>query len=431
MEMAVGKESVCLTVMTRNESENVLQMLKSVEGLYSAVVWGFDSKTSDNTRELVTEYFSDKDISQVMYEFDWKNDFSYARNLYLNLALEKFSEKPWILIMDGDDFLSCGNPEKGIPDGREVINNLTSLPLSEFPFKAANFYVYLDVDSWGIPSLFYPRCHLVRNDPSVRWEFPSHNAITVPGEQQILIREVVILHKQKPKKRVEREAQRMEMNIPNLESQSASGTNASNARGFFYLGNTLLDSGDINGAIKAFEDYLAISTWNDERYQAYLHLCSAFMMSGDWDKAQKTMKQGMLEPSQWARAEGYMILSDCALAKGDSQEAIHWINTAINCKPMTSGLFLQGHLYTWFPHWRLAMIYDRIGCLRESLYHAQMTTQWRPEPYVLETIQIQAQRIAEMEARGLEITSYDKAGDVVPLYQISEAEAMQRLGVKL
>lgn len=428
----MSTKNTVLVSMMKNESENVLSMLASVEGLYDTFIIGFDSKATDGTKDIVLDYQQSRNRHGIFYEFDWNNDFSEARNNYLNLATERMPEKPWLLIMDGDDLLSPGNPENGIPDGRQEILRVTDVPLDQFPFKAVNFYVYLDPDHNGIPALFYPRVHLVRNLPDVRFEFASHNAITVRGDEQILLRECVILHHQKPKKRAEREIQRVEMNIPNLAAQGEDQhlENNASARGLFYLGNTLLDSGDRDGAIKAFEDYLSASTWHDERYQAYVHLCSAYMIGGEWGKAEETMKKGMLEPGQWARAEGYMILSDCALSKGETQEAIHWINTAISCRPMTSGLFLQGHLYTWFPHWRLAMIYDRIGCYRESLYHAQMTSQWKPDDYVFETIQIQANRIAELEARKIEVEPYDKVGDTVQLYPVSERSAMERLGVK-
>lgn len=428
----MSAENVCLTVMTRNEEENVLNMLASCDGLYSAVVWGFDDNTTDRTREIVTDYFSRKDISQVFYEFTWTNDFSAARNNYLNLALERFPEKPWLLILDGDDLLSPGNPEKDIPDGREMIKSVTSLPLEQFPYLGVNFYVHLDPDHHGIPSLFYPRIHLVRNLPSVRFEFASHNAITIPGEQQILLRECVILHHQKPKKRAEREVQRIEMNIPNLQDQGnghEAETNTEKARGLFYLANTLLDAGDISGAITNYLLYLDLSTWNDERYQARIHLATAYMMQGDFPNAEVQAKQAIaLEPDQWSRAEGYMVLSDCCLSKGDSVEAVHWIRVATQCKPRTNGLFLQGHLYTWFPHWRLAMIFDRLGCPLDALKHAELASSWRPDDYIMESIAILQQRIMELQARGIAIPEYDKSDETVPMYAVSEQEALDRLG---
>ncbi len=421
-------DRICLVSMMNNEAENCLNMLSSVEGLYDTFIIGFDSKSNDGTRDMVINYQQSMNREGIYYEFDWTNDFSAARNNYLNLATEKMPDKPWLLIMDGDDLLSPGNPDKNVPDSREYIARVSDLPFEQFPYKAVNFYVHLDPDHHGIPTLFYPRVHLVRNLPDVRFEFASHNAITVQGEEQILLRECVILHTQKPKKRAEREVQRVEMNIPNLAAQGEAGESAENARGYFYLGNTLLDAGDMDGAEKAFLDYLAISTWNDERYQARIHLATLYLMRGQFDKAEEVTKQAITESGQWSRAEGYMVLSDCCLARGDAVEAIHWIQVATQCRPQINGLFLQGHLYTWFPHWRLALLFDRIGCPIDALKHAEQAAKWRPDEYILESMAILQQRILELQARGIAIPEYDKSEDAVPINAVSEAEALARLG---
>ena len=414
----MSKEHVVLVTMLKNEAENVLQMLASVEGLYSAVVAGFDDKATDGTKDLVLQYFQDKgDIEQVFYDFTWTNSFAEARNHYHRLAREKFPNHAWLLIMDGDDLLSHGDPSRGVPDGRDIIRKITSTSPEQFGFKAVNFYVYLDPDPIsGIPTLFYPRCHLVRNEyPDIQWQFASHNAITVPGEQQVLVREAVIIHHQKPKKRAEREKQRLEMNVPNLQQQGQID-GLDGARGLFYLGNTLLDGGDLDGAEKAFLAYLEKSTWADERYQARLHLCALYLLRGDAASAEHQAKEAMQEENQWARAEAYVVLSDCALVRGNVLAAIHWLRTATLCKPPVTGLFLQGHLYTWFPHWRLAMLLDRLGCYREALQHAQKAMEYRPAPEVVMGTQALAQYVADLQARGLEIASLDKLESYVPIY---------------
>jgi tetratricopeptide (TPR) repeat protein len=425
----MASEHVCLVVMTKNESENVLAMLKSCEGLYSAVVWGFDDKTEDNTKELVLEYFKDKDhIQQVFYDFTWKNDFSYARNLYLDLALQKFPNKPWLLILDGDDLLSPGDPDNGIPDSREIIKELTSLPVDQVKSKAINFYVYLDPDPYGIPTLFYPRVHLVRNLPDVRFQFASHNAITVSGDEQILARECIVLHSQKPKKRAEREKQRLEMNVPNLKKQGdIEGQDG--ARGLFYLGNTLMDGGDHEGAEKAYLEYLEKSTWSDERYQTRLHLAGLYLLKNKIDEAENQARLALSEQNQWSRAEAYVVLSDCALARGNTLECIHWLRIAASCMPQVNGLFLQGHLFTWFPHWRLAMILDRLGFYEEALHHAEQAARYRPSPEIVQGVEILRNYIAMLKQLNKKIAQLHDVETFVPLNCISQKKLAERLGL--
>lgn len=424
----MSSENTVLVSMMKNEAENCLNMLASVEGLYDTFVIGFDSKSSDGTREMVINYQQERGRQGIFYEFDWENDFSKARNNYLELANAELPDKKWLLIMDGDDLLSPGAKERGIPDGRETITYLTNLPEAQFPYHAANFFVYLDPDQFGIATLFYPRVHLVRNLPSVRFEFASHNAINVPGDQQILIRECVIMHSQKPVKRAEREVQRIEMNIPNLQAQGDAGDGAQNARGYFYLANTQLDAGQHAECEANYLKYIEMSQWIDERYQARIHLCTCYMMQGKFAEAEAQAQLAIVEPGQFGRAEGYMILADCALARGDGASAIHWTKVATECTPKINGLFLQGHLYTWYPHWRLAMMFDRLGCPMEALYHAERAAQWRPEEHIVEAVGILRNQIGGLQARGLPIPEYAKSDDSVQLYPVSEAEALARLG---
>ena len=372
-------ESCTLVTCLKNESENVLTMLKSCEGLYSAYVIGFDDKATDGTKEIVTEYFKEKDIRGIMYDFTWNNNFSDARNNYLNLAYEHFPENNWNLILDGDDILNPGKLLE-VPDSREQVKLILNLSLDRFQYEAINAYVYLDIDEYGIPLLFYPRVHMVRNLPHVRFMFASHNTIDVPGEKQILIKEFIVIHKQKPKKRRERELQRVEMNIPNLEDQTASDGATDSSRGYFYLGNTYMDAGEIEKAKECYEKYLEISTWPDERYQARIHLGGISFMQGNTEDAYIQTQAALHESNQWARTEAYILLADCCLVTGQITQAIHWLEIASRLKPPVNGLFLQGHLYTWLPHWRLMLLYDKLSNWTLALQHAKISATWRPMP---------------------------------------------------
>ena len=381
--MSIQKLTLCS--MMKDESENCIQMLKSVEGCWDNFVVGFDSKTNDGTKGLVEEYL--KDRQGVFYDFDWQDDFSLARNTYLDLALRHYPENSWCLIADGDDLFCPGHTSK-VPSAREQIKHILDIPLEQFPWLAVNAYVYLDCDEFGIPMLFYPRVHMVRNLPEVRFMFASHNTITTPGEQQILIKELIVYHKQKPKKRAAREIQRVEMNIPNLEVQSESAEGVDSSRGLFYLGNTYMDSGEREKAKECYEKYLEISTWADERYQVRLHLAGIHFLAGDVATAREQARLALAEPNSWPRAESYILLADCALAEGDLMQAIHWLEFGSTLEPPVNGLFLQGHLYTWLPHWRLMLLYDRIGNIKKALTHAQLVQKWRPSAEVERAIMV-------------------------------------------
>jgi hypothetical protein len=55
-------------------------MLRSVEGLVDEVVLGIDSRSEDRTADIARRF------SAQWFRFAWCDDFSYARNLTLDVA---------------------------------------------------------------------------------------------------------------------------------------------------------------------------------------------------------------------------------------------------------------------------------------------------------------------------------------------------------
>ena len=365
---------ICLVTMLKNESENVLNMLKSVENLWDFCVCGFDNTSDDGTEEIVREYLNGHKV--FYHHYTWRNDFSWARNLGLDLALGNFPQVSYALMMDGDDILH--------PISRPFILGWKDDPHPGY--SVLNAYIYLDYDAFGIPMLFYPRCHLFKNDPRIRFKFKSHNVIESDGDEQLLVRDFIILHRQAKHKRAYREKQRIEMNIANLQEQAEGHDEP--ARPLFYEGNTRMDAGDYEGAEHAFTRYLERATWHEERYQAMHHLSSLRMIAGDSAGARTWAWRALQEPGQWNRAESYVMLGDLALFEGRPGEALHWLEIAGSMPPPVNSLFLQGPIYTWFPHWRLTLLYDRLGRWGQALEHARIAARWRPSPDILRAVEV-------------------------------------------
>jgi hypothetical protein len=361
--------SACLVSFFRDESENLEKMLRSIEGLYSHYCIGIDNATTDDTEAILRDWFKGREHLGVMTHFDWpEGGFAAARNMHLDLALKHYPEDLYCLSVDGDDVLD--------PRARPIVQAI----LRDAPtqYGAIHSVVYLDEDIWGCPFIFYPRPILLLNRPDVRYIGAAHNVIQVPEEEQLLVESLIVHHKQAPLKRKMREQQRMENNIPALERQAAE--HPEDARALFYSGNTRLDAGDPAAAEADYLAYLAIAKWPNERYQARLHLAAIRFTAGDVSGAAQHIWAALQEPDQFARAEAYMHLSDCALAEGRVLEAIHWLSIAGEMPPPVSSMFLNGAIYTYLPHWRLALLYDKLGAYDRALRHAQRAYAWRPAP---------------------------------------------------
>jgi tetratricopeptide (TPR) repeat protein len=379
----------CLTMMLRDESENIERCLHAIESLWHRYVIGIDNKTTDETEAIVRRWMKGREHLGIITHFDWPNGgFAAARNIHLDLAWQHYADIcGWCLSVDGDDTLD--------PRSRPIIQGILD-EHPQLPYKSVNSFVYLDEDAFGVPFIFFPRVILIKNDPSCRYVNAAHNVLQVPEQDQLLVENLIVHHNQAARKRTLREGQRIRDNIPHLTRQVEDNPN--DTRAWFYRANTKLDSGDLLGAEADYLTYLARSPWPNERYQARLHLAAIRFMAGDPHGAQQHIWAGLQEEDGWCRAEGYMHLADCALAEGRVGEAIHWYSIAGEMPPPVSSMFLNGAIYTYLPHWRLAMLYDKLGVPDRAYQHAQRAYAWRPSPDIAAAVQALECTLQERQA---------------------------------
>lgn len=97
------KTKICLNAMVANESRTILRMLESC---YKYVdYWVIqDNGSTDNTKELIRDFFTEKQIPGFLYEIDWKYP-GWNRNHTLQECLKANHGCDWILRMDADETL--------------------------------------------------------------------------------------------------------------------------------------------------------------------------------------------------------------------------------------------------------------------------------------------------------------------------------------
>lgn len=100
-----------LTMIVKNESRCLSRCLDSVRDIVSEIII-VDTGSTDNTKEIAKKY------NCSIYNFDWEEDFSSARNY----AIEK-STGDWNLILDADEYISN--------DCKETIMNFINNPSNQ------------------------------------------------------------------------------------------------------------------------------------------------------------------------------------------------------------------------------------------------------------------------------------------------------------
>ena len=101
-----GRKTVCLSMIVKNEADVIERCLESVSKHIDYWVIS-DTGSTDNTKEIITDFFKKKNIPGTLLENAWVN-FSHNRNISLNYAKDKAD---YILIIDAD--------EEFIQDGKE------------------------------------------------------------------------------------------------------------------------------------------------------------------------------------------------------------------------------------------------------------------------------------------------------------------------
>jgi hypothetical protein len=77
-----------------NEEKLIARSLRSARGLVDEMVIGIDNRTTDATYQIAKAH------GARVFDFEWRDDFAYARNLTLEAA-----HGEWILILDADEHL--------------------------------------------------------------------------------------------------------------------------------------------------------------------------------------------------------------------------------------------------------------------------------------------------------------------------------------
>ncbi|WP_051015878.1 tetratricopeptide repeat-containing glycosyltransferase family 2 protein [Melioribacter roseus] len=164
--------SLTLSMIVKNEEKYLKDCLESVKNLVNEIVI-VDTGSTDNTVSIAKEY------NAKVYNFEWINDFSAARNY----ALSK-STGDWILYLDADERLEPGS----IHELKKILNTVT---------KAGYFCTVKSIDSENERDHSIRYVRLFKNSPDIKFRGKVHEQITdslVENGYQIQHSKIVINH---------------------------------------------------------------------------------------------------------------------------------------------------------------------------------------------------------------------------------------------
>lgn len=217
--------SVCMIV--KNEERVIARALESVRSVADEIIVA-DTGSTDATKRICERY-TDK-----IYDFEWKDDFSAARNFSFAQAT-----RPYIMWLDADDTLS----EQSVKALSDMMRSLDSEPHDAVMCR----YVTARDES-GRPTFSYYRERIVRKAAEPVWTGFVHECMR-PFADAVYSDDIVIDH-YRPGGRDPRR------NLNIYQKKIAEGVRL-DGRGKYYYGRELYYNKLYLEAACVLEDYLA------------------------------------------------------------------------------------------------------------------------------------------------------------------------------
>jgi glycosyltransferase involved in cell wall biosynthesis len=350
--------TISLALIARNEEKNINRLLDSVEGCFHEIVL-VDTGSTDKTKAIAEER------GCKVYDFEWVNDFSKARNFSFSKCTQDF-----IAWVDLDDVLS---DKKAFIQWRD-----TAMQYNDFVF--ATYHYAIDKD--GKPIISFVRERVFRRSTNPTWRYPLHEGILLtPGLRTAYATTWAVNHLRDQ----EDIAQDKSRNIKILEELKDL-----DGRMSFYWGKELYEAQRPFEALPALEKaVLRTDLEPHDKMLAFQYACySAMSCATQLKDEMKDQKNQYYERAIEAchkgirinpmRAELHMAIGDCYVQMGRLQDSLPYFAAAKHCiNPKTLSGPYEGAIYSFvncygeLPSLNLAKVYFHTGELEKAKQEAQ------------------------------------------------------------
>ena len=153
----INNPTLCLNMIVKNESKIITRLFDSVLSIIDTYCI-CDTGSTDNTIQVIQNYFKDKNIKGKIIEAPFVN-FSHNRNIALQAC---FGLSDYILFLDADMVVQINNFDK------------------KYLFDSNCFTVFQ-----GNESFFYQNLRIIKNDGLSKYIGVTHEYIDIPSDYTI------------------------------------------------------------------------------------------------------------------------------------------------------------------------------------------------------------------------------------------------------
>ena len=246
--------SLCLNMIVKNESKIITRLFDSVVSTIDCYCI-CDTGSTDNTVEIITEYFSKKNIPGKVVSEPFKN-FCHNRTYAMRSCV---GMSDYILLMDADMVLeaNCFNKQ-------ELLNG------DSFSILQGN------------ESFYYQNMRIVKNNGLYKYIGVTHEYIdTPPGNKAISLGKHVLFIRDfgdggSKQDKFERDIRLL---LDGIKEEP------NNVRYYFYLANSYHDSGRFGEAINVYKKRIEMGGWVEEVWYSLYRIGRCFKNMGKMTEA--------------------------------------------------------------------------------------------------------------------------------------------------
>ncbi len=166
------KDTISLCMIVKNEEKHLGKCLKNMKQVVDEMIV-VDTGSNDRTKDIAAIF------GAKVYDFEWINDFSAARNYSISKA-----HGDWLLIMDADEIISPLDYQVF----RDLVTQSDLVPVG-YSFVTRNYSMRTDIigltsndgeykdEEAGMGWVVSDKVRLFRNGADIRFEYPVHEVV--------------------------------------------------------------------------------------------------------------------------------------------------------------------------------------------------------------------------------------------------------------
>ena len=338
--------TISLCMIVKDEEQVLGRCLDSVREAVDEIVI-VDTGSRDRTKEIAKGY------TDRIYDFQWIDDFSAARNFSFSKGNGDF-----LFWLDADDVLEEKDRQSLIRLKDRIPSDVSAVMM---PYHTA-------FDEEGRPVFSFERERLIRREAFISWQGRVHEVIAYRGKR--MHGDVCVTHRS-----VKRTYPRRNLRI--YEKQEEAGEPFS-PRDQFYYGRELYYHKLYDRAIQRLEEFLSQGKgWKENCIEACRVLSYCYREKGNTSKAMGALTASFYydEP----RAEVCCEIGELFMSLSRYETAVFWYELALKLPEKNhEGAFVSEDARGYLPCIQLCVCHDRLGNREKAIEYNLAAGRYRP-----------------------------------------------------